>query len=260
MLLFALCMFFYFLTVGSLYPLFLLWPSFIRKWLCRIVGFYCAIAGRGIFGIDVQLSYEVPLDSTENFLIVSNHLGYLDIIVLAPYFPSCFVTSQEMRKTPLLGQVCQLAGCLFVDRRSKKNLHAEIDQLSKALTEGHNILIFPESTSTNGEHLLPFKRPLFNASVNSGKRILPLCLNYISIDGAEINTKNRDKIFWYGEMGFLPHLWNFLKCRKMIVKVHILAPLSPIGAHSELAAKSFETVAQNFRPITAISQESAASN
>ena len=42
-------------------------------------------------------------------------------------------------------------------------------------------------------------------AVNAKCSILPLCIKYSSIDGKKIDKKNRDLIFWYGDMPFLTH-------------------------------------------------------
>jgi 1-acyl-sn-glycerol-3-phosphate acyltransferase len=84
-----------------------------------------------------------------------------------------------MKNTFFLGQICKFASCLFVERRSRGNLDQEIKEITDALNYGHNVLIFPEGTSTNGDEVLRFKRPLFNAAIFSSKKVLPATLNYL---------------------------------------------------------------------------------
>src|SRR5689334_20228985 len=68
-------------------------------------------------------------DKVGNALLTGNHLTHIDVITIASQVPTCFVTSVEIKNTPFLGQICQMAGCLFVERRSRKQLHEEIGEL-----------------------------------------------------------------------------------------------------------------------------------
>ncbi len=203
-----------------------------------------------LFNIKVKkISYMKEID--DNYLLVSNHLSYLDIFVIASQFPACFVTSFEMKETPFLGQLCSIGGCLFVERRSKKGLSNEVKNLTKALDQNMNVVIFPEATSTNGEQLLKFRRPLFQAAVDAGKPILPLCLNYKRIDQNALNLENRDLVFWYGDQTFFPHFLNLLNVNQIEVEMSILDPFFAEAEMSktELAEKSFQLVQHHYRPV-----------
>jgi 1-acyl-sn-glycerol-3-phosphate acyltransferase len=203
-----------------------------------------------LFNIKVKkISYMKDID--DNYLLVSNHLSYLDIFVIASQFPACFVTSFEMKETPFLGQLCSIGGCLFVERRSKKGLSNEVKNLTNALDKNMNVVIFPEATSTNGEQLLKFRRPLFQAAVDAGKPVLPLCLNYKKIDQNALNLRNRDLVFWYGDQTFFPHFLNLLTVGQIEVELSILDPFFAEAEMSktELAEKSFQLVQDHYRPV-----------
>lgn len=202
------------------------------------------------FNIKVKkLSYMKELD--DNYLLVSNHLSYLDIFVIASEFPACFVTSFEMKETPFLGQLCSVGGCLFVERRSKKGISNEVKNLTRALNKNMNVVIFPEATSTNGEQLLKFRRPLFQAAVDANKPILPICLNYKKVDKQNLNLKNRDLVFWYGDQTFFPHFMNLLKVNDIEIELSILDPFFAEGemTKNELAEMSFQLVQNHYIPI-----------
>lgn len=184
-----------------------------------------------------------------NYLLVSNHLGYLDVLVMCQLMPACFVTSKEIEKTPVLGLICKWGGCLFVDRRSRKNLPKEISEITEALAQGCNVAIFPEATSTNGETILRFKRPLFNSAMLSGRQVLPVCLNYTDVSGAPLNSVNRDSVFWYGDMSFVPHLWRVLLAKEIKVDLVLNSPLETQNQTDlELAEVSHKMVSIHFQP------------
>lgn len=195
-----------------------------RPVLVHLVSIACRFA-LIIFGAKVIVKGNIP-SKNKNFLIVSNHLSYLDILSISSLFPTCFVTSKEMKETPFLGQLCLLGGCLFVERRSRAGLSGEVSELAEALESGLNVVIFPEATSTNGEDVIRFKRPLFQSALNAKAIVLPICLNYKTLDSENITLKNRDLLFWYGDIGFGPHALKLLLRKNIVIELNILSAFS----------------------------------
>ena len=159
--------------------------------------------------------------ATGGHFIVSNHLGYLDGIVLGSLFPVIFVTKLQVRRWPVIGQLLTLLGTIFVDRENKNAISIIVDRISKTLRRGTNVLIFPEGTSTNGEHLHPFQSSFFAAPLMARAAVVPLTLTYKSIDRQPVTAANRDRIYWYGDMSFAPHLWDLLGTKRIEVSVKI---------------------------------------
>ena len=229
-----------------LYPFLYLFKSFIRRRLLTFVSWTSKVV---LEVLNINVDYKIPsgFNPHSNYLIVSNHLSYLDVIILAAKFPSCFVTSTEVKASPLLGQLSRLAGCLFVDRKNKQNLKDEIRELRNALTDGMNVIVFPEATSTNGEEILRFRRPLFEASIATNKQILPITINYQKIEGQSIDRLNRDIVCWYGEMTFLSHFMKVLDQQEIKVEIHVSEPFAPeILSSIDLAIKSRYIVKSNY--------------
>jgi len=184
-------------------------------------------------------------------LIVSNHLSYLDVLVISSWLPASFVTSMEVRKTPFLGKICLYAGSLFVERRHASSVRTDAQDLSRNLKSGINVAVFPEATSTDGSCVRPFKRGLLTAAKLSGVDILPVCINYTHIDGQPIDHKNRDVVFYYGEMNFFPHLIRLLRARSVSVELKVLdhvAAYHPDPAY-EPTELAFQRVQGAYLPV-----------
>ncbi len=184
-------------------PVFYLSPQRYRKINAQVVSVFSKILLR-LLNVTVSIHTSVK-QLKSGHLIVSNHLSYLDVLILSWLFPGCFVTSVEIRQTPFLGHITSLAGCLFVDRRSRQFLGQETLSLSSTLKSGQNVIVFPEGTSTDGETVLRFRQPLFRAAIHAGKDILPVSISYEEINHAPVTAQNRDQIFWYGSMTFGDH-------------------------------------------------------
>lgn len=245
MLAFIITVSFYMLSSALVYPL-TWWNRFkCRQILAQVISFYSKI-GLRFLGIQVRGS----LPSVEQSFIVCNHLSYLDVLIISSKIPSCFVTSLEIKRTPFLGQLCELGGCLYVDRQNRQNLSQEVTMLAQGLQAGLNICVFPEGTSTNGESVLRFKRPLFRAAVEAQAPVLALSLNYISLNNEPVKIGNRDYLFWYGEISFLPHLWSLLKQKTVLVELKVAGTLMNYQDPVTLSERTQELVAANYRPIT----------
>ena len=244
-----------FLTVNSMIGTYVAHASTIRlihgkgwktkkktaDWLQKYARF-----GLNVMGIKHTADGE-PI-SDEPQLYVGNHLSYLDILIFSAHRPTCFVTSQEIRETPVLGFLCDVAGCLFVERRSREHLSKEVAEISEALKNGCNVVIYPEATSTNGDSVLRFKRPLFQSAIDAEAKVRPFTLNYEKIEDEPVSPKNRDLIFWYGDMDFVPHLWDFCGTKESKANVTFHQPLDTkeVTDVTDLAASSHEAVSHSF--------------
>lgn len=223
-----------------------------RKWIARIMSLHTKAALK-LLGINYSVkNLSKPNKIEPGTLIIANHLSYLDVFILSAFVPSCFVTSIEIKETPVLGQFCEAGGCLYVERRSRENLSKEISDITEALKAGLNVIVFPEATSTNGEEVKRFKRPLFKAAIDSGAGIVPITMNYRDIDNQPVNLENRDQLFWYGDMTFLPHFWGILALRNVRVELSIGESIEARKEHgpTELAQLVHQAISSFYEPVT----------
>ncbi len=242
----------FFVSAFMLYPILIINPIVGRKLVVKVSRFYSLIV-LTFMGVRVRLlGQKHLLHKQKACLIVCNHQSYLDILLIASRFPASFVTSMQMKETPFLGHMSILSGCIFVERRDKSNLHNEVRELTENLKRGISVLVFPEATCTNGEAILRFRRPLFQAAIDAQVPILPLCLNYRSINGEKVNKTNRDKILWYGKMPFVSHSLKFLLLSKTRVDFNIMHPLAPSSEweKANLAEATQKIVEDCFLPMT----------
>ena len=154
-------------------------------------------------------------------VIVSNHFGYLDGIILGSLFPVIFVSKSEVKSWPLVGQWTTLCGTVFINRQRKGLIPLAVNEMSRKLRQGANILLFPEGAATNGERMLPFQTAPLAAPLRSRAIIVPLTLAYQSIDEQPISTANRDLVYCYDDMPDAPHFWKLLGLRRIEARVTI---------------------------------------
>ena len=94
-------------------------------------------------------------------------------------------------------------------------------EISRKLQEKANILLFPEGDSTNGERMLPFQTAPLAAPLRARSIIVPVTLAYRCVDDKPVSKGNRDLIYFYGDMHFLPHFWKLLSLRSIEAMVTI---------------------------------------
>ncbi|MBM2806631.1 MAG: 1-acyl-sn-glycerol-3-phosphate acyltransferase, partial [Deltaproteobacteria bacterium] len=155
------------------------------------------------------------------YVIIANHMSYVDGIVLGSIFPIVFVSKKEVRSWPVVGLWNILCGTIFIDRQHKQEVGLLVEEMAAKLKQEANILLFPEGTSTNGERMLPFQTVPLAAPLRSRSIIVPTTIAYRSIDDRPVSAANRDLIYWYGEMDFISHFWKLLALRSVEVLVTI---------------------------------------
>lgn len=162
-----------------------------------------------ILGLSVEVRGTRP--SGGPFLIVSNHLGYLDIAVLAGVLPVTFVSKEEVRRWPLLGFLARSAGTIFVSREDRVRARDFVNRVGDRLAGGEDVLVFPEGTSSRGNTVLPFKTAAFaSVSRKPFPRVVPVRIDLLEVGGEPVTDPLRDVACWHGDMEFAPHFWNFL--------------------------------------------------
>lgn len=213
----------------------------------KVLQCFYFLSGR-CWGVTVQREGKVC--DARPLLVVSNHSSYLDITVLGQLAPVRFTPKSEIRSWPLIGWLAVLAGCVFIERRRDKTTQAR-KELEAVLGRGEVISLFPEGSTNDGSELLPFHSSFFSLAEMQvqGKplSVQPVSIIYTKKDGTPLNRAEMDKVAWYAEMEFVPHLWEYLQTDGVRAKVIFHSPLTLAevgGDRKALARRSEEIIAQ----------------
>lgn len=208
-----------------------------------------------LHALNIELEVTNAPFHDNRFLIVSNHLGYIDVFAIASTIPTLFVTSVEMKETPFLGLLTEMAGCMYVERRSRNNIHNEIKEIEVALNDGFNVVIFPEGRSTNGEKVHPFKKSLLMACAGSEANIMPAVVNYRSINGEPMQHKFRDWVCWYDDMSFIRSIWCATQINQCNLTLDFLEEVHVHGEsdHRDIASNAQSQIEAKYIPIPLLS-------
>ncbi|MET0583586.1 MAG: lysophospholipid acyltransferase family protein [Candidatus Binatia bacterium] len=177
---------------------------------------------RLILNIKVTIAGDEGQLERGGYVVIANHVSYVDGIVLGSIFPIVFVSKREVKKWPIVGQWNVLCGTIFINRQRKNEAGTMVREMTRKLRQEANVLLFPEGTSTNGEKMLPFQTVPLAAPLRSRSIILPVNLAYQTIDEQPVTAATRDFVYWYGDMDFVTHFWNLLGRRgvEVLVTLH----------------------------------------
>jgi 1-acyl-sn-glycerol-3-phosphate acyltransferase len=209
-------------------------PSW-RDWVVRR-------AYRGIlFIIGISLQVRGSLSNVRPLLVVSNHVSYLDVVIMGSVFSFRFTPKKDIASWPVISSICRLTGCVFIDRRPEKFREA-MEQVRQSLQEKQVISLFPEATTGNGVTTLPFRTGFFHLAegeiAGSPLMVQPVAVIYTHIRRLPIGVSQWPDIAWYGDMKLVPHLWGLLGVGRVNAVLDFLPPttLSPHGDRKRLAA------------------------
>jgi 1-acyl-sn-glycerol-3-phosphate acyltransferase len=170
-------------------------------------------------------------------IVAANHLGYLDILVLAAATPVVFVAKREVRDWPVFGWFAHLAGTRFIDREKRGDVARVAAELAPALAAGASIVLFLEGTSTDGHEVRPFRSSLLEPAAANGWPVVPAALSYAVPAGHSVARE----VCWWGDMTLTPHLLNLAALPRIDARVAWGRPLS-IPDRKQLAAASHAAV------------------
>jgi 1-acyl-sn-glycerol-3-phosphate acyltransferase len=209
---------------------------------------------RRLLGVRVHLS-GAPI-APGPVLIVSNHISWLDIPVLASLTPLSFIAKREVASWPFISWLAKLQRTIFIDRTRRAAVAETRKQILQRLEAKERVVLFAEGTSSDGNQVLPFKSPLFaaiepNGANESGYKIQTCAIVYTHIHGLPMNRQQRPAIAWYGDMDMPSHAWGVLKGGPLDVHVRLGEPVSiaEVGDRKSLANHAYERVRYDFSQL-----------
>lgn len=111
----------------------------------------------------------------ENYAVASNHLSYLDWVLILAEFPNSvsFIAKQAVTLMPVFGSYLRNRGVL-IDRRKGQTARSVIKDA--AGNSPWPLLIFPEGTRSPDGNLQPFRRAGIRILADQGLLLLPIVL------------------------------------------------------------------------------------
>ena len=218
-----------------------IWPPLDRRVLNALVRAWSTGAAR-IMGISCTVLGEAPVAPV---LLVSNHLSYVDVVVISRVWDGAFVAKSEVASWPGVSLLARIAGTIFIDRNRKRDLLRVIHEMTTRLAQGRSVLFFPEATSSPGAEILPFHSSLFEAAHRSGADVVAATLRY-EVSGAE--SEAAAGVCWWGGMTFPDHAYALLSLPKIRASLRFGSKRLRAGDRKQWARVARAEVVSLFEP------------
>ncbi len=206
------------MTVSLVFPLanksLKLW---LIKWWCKhlLAAFNMRITAHGYIPSGNQ--------AMTSSMVVANHISWIDIHVLNSVVPLRFIAKSEIKSWPVIGYLAKKVNVLFIDREKRQDAGRIVDITSRSLTDGDNLCVFPEGTTTDGTTMMPFKSSIIQAAIHARAMIYPVAIRYPNPDGSA-NTA----IAYAGETTMKESMLKILSQKNPVVELHFLAPIKTV--------------------------------
>ena len=184
-------------------------------------------------------------------LVVSNHLSYVDILLLGSIFPLRFAPKSDVAKWPILGWILGTSRPIWVDRSSKQASIDTMKKFAETVINGINLIAFPEGTTSDGKgNLFSFKSTTFEAAMYGNVPVCPVLIVY-----------EQDNISWAVDdhTPILIHIWRVLLLLQIRAELHILEPIIPAdgGRRKEFCKDVYTIMNERYREIISLKNKRA---
>jgi 1-acyl-sn-glycerol-3-phosphate acyltransferase len=180
-------------------------------------------------------------------LVVANHVSYLDVFALGGRIKGRFIAKADILTWPVIGYMVKSGGIVFINR-SRTTAGDVSDEIRKRIDSGETLIMFPESTSHDGNRVRPFKSALFAAAerpTTDGRPVAvqPVSVAYTRLNGLPMGVGWRPFFAWYGDMDLIPHAWHALRLGRVTAEITFHAPvtIADFGNRKALAAHCEQT-------------------
>lgn len=167
-------------------------------------------AGRAL---GVRVTVRGKPETARPLLFASNHVSWLDIVVLGSLQPLSFIAKSEVATWPLFGTLARLQRTVFVERERRARTGDQAAAIAERLSNGDAMVLFAEGTTGDGNQILPFRsalvgaaRAALDAGGHSHVMVQPVAIAYTRLHGLPIGRLWRPHVAWIGDLELPPHL------------------------------------------------------
>ena len=144
-------------------------------------------------------------------LFAANHISWIDILVMHAARHCRFVSKSDVKRWPVVGKLASAAGTIYIERESRRDALRVVHQMAECLERGEVLAVFPEGTTGDGAHVMPFHANLIQAAIASGAPVQPVALHFAdSVTGAMSFAP-----CYIGDDTLVGSLWRTLKARNL---------------------------------------------
>ena len=182
-------------------------------------------------------------DSSEQLdrggMIVANHVGSVDIFVMAACFKMSYVSKSDVRAWPLAGYMTRIANTIYIDRTRRRGLTVLVQVIAERLRSGHFVVLFPEGGAKPGHQVEHFNSSAFEAVVKAESSVIPVMVRYYDAGDPSVAC-------WPDGISFMVSMKRLLMHHRLNVKVWVLPQVTGETDRQVLAEKSRALISEKY--------------
>lgn len=213
-----------------------------EAWRGRVFGGWARATAR-VIGMQIEREGVPPRGPV---LLVSNHLGYVDIVLIASQMRCVFLSKAEVERWPGVGLLTRWMQTLFVDRALRRDVQRVAAEMRARLARGQSVVFFPEGTSTAGEGVRAFHSALLEPAAREAWPVSHAALRYFTPPGSPAAAQ---AVAWWGDARFGAHLLRLLALPGFRARIAFGAEPLRDSDRKSLALRLHERVASRFASL-----------
>lgn len=191
-------------------------------------------------GIRAETSGQLPASG----LLVANHISFVDIFLINAVVPASFVSKADVSAWPLIGWLARHNDTIFLERGSRSAAQRTREALVGHLRTGRRVALFPEGTTTIGDHVLPFHSALLQSAIDAPCAVVPIAIRYADASGKPCAAPA-----YIDDIDLIQCLWAIARQDSIVAHVDILPGLSAHdGDRRHLSAHAHRLISHRVAP------------
>ena len=204
-----------------------------------------------ILDIGIRTEGQWSVRGEGGYLVVANHVSWLDIFVLNAIYPARFIAKAEVRNWPLIGWLCKRSNTIFIERAMRQDAASINQQVSLLLKQGVCVGLFPEGTTTDGKQVGHFHSALIQPAIDAGAMLCPIALRYQHENGEQSNA-----VTFTGDMTLSRSIRRILRSPRFDVLLAFTPLLATTGENRRVLARAAqEAISQELRDAASLRQK-----
>jgi 1-acyl-sn-glycerol-3-phosphate acyltransferase len=178
--------------------------------------------------------------------LVANHQVYVDIWLLAAQTSAVFVAQSGIARWPFFGFMARTLSIIFVDRANRRTIPEVNRRMEEALAQGHVIALFPESRTSEGDRVLPFRSSLLEPAASGGHAVAWATIGYRT---GPLDPPASTVVRWPDGVPICAHAMKLLRLDRLEATVIFGDGILRGSDRKQLAAELHREIETKFSPL-----------
>lgn len=205
---------------------------------------------RRLFGIRVEFNAaSAPIEDKKPVWYVANHMSIADFLILGSVLRGTFAGKGDIMRWPGIAPLARAVKYIGIRRVNKddpdfEKFHRQtIGKIMQNFNDGHNTIMFPEGTTTDGSQVALFRAGLISmlfgaegldkhgnpVRLEKDVCVQPIAIRVKNVEGKDISARSDLREFYahYNTNNTLKRIWTRMATRDITIEVTAFSPLSP---------------------------------